>query len=276
MTDNNRDDVALGDLSRIDVTGSDGPRRRPAVAVADPGAPSRPSPSPLAGATGLLPKKQVVLVALVAALLLVCGWLLVQQQRLASSLAVLEARAQDSVLSLETQVASTATSLKSNDSQTQQSLDVLAADIGKVNGAVGRLSRLVDKQGKDLVAGSSELAALAAEVRALAETSAQSTGQLEVRLEARLKAVASLLEQQAARQKALGEAVTRLERTGDLAQLRSEVAVLGASLRDIQDEHGKRLRAAEQAIASNDAFRRQVNASIDRLVQQVGELSARR
>lgn len=270
MTDNNRDDVAVGDLSRIDVTDVHDPHRR----LAGHDAPSGLAPSALAGAAAFVHGRQGALLVLV--LLLVCGWLLVQQRQLASSLAVLEARAQDSVQSLETQVASTATSLKSNDSQTQQSLDVLAGDIGKVNGAVSRLARQVDKQGKDMIADAGELAALAAELRALAEASTQATGGLEVRLDARIKAVSSLLEQQAARQKALGETVSRLERTGDLAQLRTEVAVLGASLRDIQDEHGKRLRAAEQALAANDAFRRQVNASIDRLVQQVGELSAQR
>lgn len=212
---------------------------------------------------------RVVVVGLVmAALLVALTHIYREQQTLAGALALIQAQQQESVQSLETRVASTTTTMKSKDSETQKSLNTLVADIRRLDVALGKLTQQVGSQGHDIGRQESDLRKLAGELRSLVQASAQA--------DLRLRELVTDVEQQAARQKGLADAITRLERSTDAAQLRAEVAVLGASLREGQQEHERRIKATEQAIASNDAFRRQVNATIDRLAQQLNELYPRR
>lgn len=260
MIDKTRSDIRLGDLSAVDV--GDVPAR-PARA--------QPVAAPVPAAAARFPLVPV-LAGLVLLLLVVVTWQLFEQRRLGEGLAALEAQARESVQTLETRVASTQTTLKSNDSETQKSLELLQADLRKLDAGQGRLSARLEQQARAQAQDVAELKAVAAELRKLAQASAQADSQQE----ARLKALADALEQQAARQKTQADALARLERSGELAQLRTELAVLGGSLRESQDDHERRLKAGEQAQASNDAFRRQVNATLDRLTQQVSELYQRR
>lgn len=281
MPDLTRRDVRVGDLSEIsaaDATGAS-PRVTPDVKVQPPatGAKARvPGTPPPAGAGRRFDYRAILLALPVVALVVAVVYLYREQQHLASALAAVEEQQQASMQLLETQVVSTASTLentlKSSDSETQKSLNLLAADLRRINEALGRQSRQVDAQGKDLGRRVEELGALTEEVKRLGQASTQAATQLD----ARLKMLGETLEQQSGRQKSLADAVTRLERSGDVSQLRSELAVLSASLREGQQEHERRIKATEQAIASNDAFRRQVNATIDRLTQQVSELYQKR
>ncbi len=200
-------------------------------------------------------------------------FLVLQLRDLEHALAVLETRSRESVATLENQVVSANTTLKSADGATQRSLNLVAADISRLDAGLVRLTRQFEQGTRELVAADAALKTAVAESRT---AGAQADAQMEARLDVRYKALADGLEQLANRQKQLADNLARLERKGDAAQLRAEVALLGASIREAQDEHDKRLKATEQAIASSDAFRRQVNATIDRLNQQVGELYQRR
>lgn len=287
MTEPTRRDVALGDLSAVDSTSTGLPAlsatagatttRLPAVSGVDgAGGGKRP---PGAAPVGLppalvarLPLLLASLGALVVALLVMVILLLVAQRDLQRALAALQAEANESVASLADRVTSTSTNLKSTDSETQKSLNLLAADIGKVDSAQARLGKTLDQLARQHGATAAELRTLAGEVQRahLAQTQADS------QRDARSKAQAEAQDALAARLKTLADNLARLERSGDAAQLRAEVAVLGAGVRDLQDQLERRLKAADQATASNDAFRRQVNATIDRLNQQVSELYQRR
>ncbi len=264
--DDSRRDIPLGDLSAFDAVG--GGREVPARSARR--TTRLPSATPRAGAR--LTPPVLVLGVLVMLLLGTVIYLLLQQQQLANSLAALELRARESVASLETQVASTSTTLRSADSETQKSLNLVAKDIARIDANIARLSTRLEQENKARAAVDADLKATAGELRKLAQSVAQSDSQLD----GRLRTLADGVDQLSARQKAQGDSIARLERSGELAQLRSEVAVLGASLREMQDEHDKRLKAAEQAVGSTDAFRRQVNSTIDRLNQQVAELYQRR
>lgn len=282
MPDLTRRDVRVGDLSEISAADATGAPARAAAGAKVPSAPAAGARVPAAGVplpagAGRRVDYRVVLLALlVVALAMAVGYLYREQQRLAGALAAVEEQQQASMQLLETQVVSTASTLentlKSSDSETQKSLNLLAADLRRINDALGNQSRQADAQGKDLGRRAGELAALGEEVKQLGQASAQAATQLD----ARLKTLGEAMEQQSGRQKSLADAVTRLERSGDASQLRSELAVLSASLREGQQEHERRIKATEQAIASNDAFRRQVNATIDRLTQQVSELYQKR
>ncbi len=270
-SDITRREVALGDLSALDTTASDGVPVGGGPAPAAPRSHSRPGSAGRMQLSGLS-SPLVVLCALVVLLLGTVVFLVVQQRQLAASLAALEQRARESVASLETQVASTSTTLRSADSETQKSLNLVARDIARIDANIARLSTRLDQENKARAAVDADLKATAADLRKLAQSSAQSDSQLD----GRLRTLADSVDQLAARQKAQADGLARLERSGELAQLRSEVSVLGASLREMQDEHERRLKAAEQAVGSTDAFRRQVNSTIDRLNQQVAELYQRR
>lgn len=277
MTDDTRREVALGDISALSAAVADegrepgvgdtgmaaGPRQVRRIAAATPATPATWHGHP---------RSVLVLGALVVLLLGTVIFLVVQQRQLAASLAALEQRARESVASLETQVASTSTTLRSADSETQKSLNLVAKDIARLDANIARLSTRLDQEGKARAAVDAELKAAAGDLRKLSQSVAQSDSQLD----GRLRTLADGVEQLSARQKTQADSLARLERSGELAQLRSEVAVLGASLREMQDEHEKRLKAAEQAVGSSDAFRRQVNSTIDRLNQQVAELYQRR
>lgn len=277
MTDDTRRDVALGDISALSAAVTDEAR---GPGIGDTGAGASPReipraarvPAPPSSAWNGQPRSVLVLGALVVLLLGTVIFLLVQQRQLAASLAALEQRARESVASLETQVASTSTTLRSADSETQKSLNLVAKDIARIDANIARLSTRLEQENKARAAVESDLKSTAGDLRKLAQSVAQSDSQLD----GRLRTLAEGVEQLAARQKAQGDSIARLERSGELAQMRSEVAVLGASLREMQDEHEKRLKAAEQAMGSTDAFRRQVNSTIDRLNQQVAELYQRR
>lgn len=276
MPDLTRRDVRVGDLSEINAADASASPSK-AVGAKAPSAPgSAAKAPPPTGAGRGFDYRLVLAVLLIALMTVAVGYLYREQQQLASALAAVEEQQQASMRLLETQVVSTASTLentlKSSDSETQKSLNLLAADLRRINDALGKQSRLVDTQGRDLSRRTDELGALTEEVKKLGQASIQMATQLD----ARLKTLAESLEQQSGRQKALADALTRLERSSDAAQLRSELAVVSASLREGQQEHAQRIRATEQAIASNDAFRRQVNATVDRLTQQVSELYQKR
>lgn len=198
--------------------------------------------------------------------------LVMQQRELAASLAQLEAKANESVATLASRVASTNTTLKSSDSETQRSLNVLGADVASLNRTLGQLATALEQEAKARAAVDGELKALAVELRKADQGATQS----DTLRDTRLKAISENLEQVNGKLKTYGESVARLERAGDAAQLRSDVAVLGASIRQLEEDHEKRLKSIEQSSGSYDAFRRQVNATIDRLNQQVTELYQRR
>lgn len=285
MTEDPRRDVRLGDLSALDPasTETSGPgvsavddlvitRQMPAVKLPpDTGTGARP---PVAvPAAPVHPLVVPVLAALVLLLLGTVIYLLLTQRELAGSLAVLEAKSRESVATLADKVSSTSTTLRSADSQTQKSLNVVASDIAKLEAAIGRLQKTLDTQARQQAAATVEAkAALAAELQRVAQADQQG----EAQRDARIKALSDGLDGLAARQKVLADNLARLERNGEAAQLRAEVALLGADLREMREDYDRRLKAGEQATASSDAFRRQVNATIDRLNQQVSELYQRR
>lgn len=279
MHDQTRRDVNLGDLSTVDAAGRGvGEPRVGADTLDITRTGQRPVASLLPGpvAPPSLPPLFVAVLGLGGLGLLLVGvvvFLVLQQRELGRGLAVLEATARDSVATLETQVASANTTLKSSDSQTQKSLDLIAADIGRLHDNLARLSRQLEQETRTRAGLEGELKTIATELRKADQTGAQADAQLDTRL----KAAAESIDQLAARQATQAEGLARLARnTGDAAQLRSEVAGLGAAIRDLQDDHDKRLKATEQAVSSSDAFRRQVNATVDRLNQQVAELYQRR
>lgn len=212
------------------------------------------------------------LTAACVALMGLAGMFYSQQKQMAVSIATLEASSAKSVQYLESRVASTNSTLRSADAETQKSFNVVAADIGRLNDGLNRTGQQLEQQRNGLAATAADLKALAADVRRVAQTSEQADADAA----ARLKALADSLDQLAARQKAQGDVIAQMQKSGEIVQLRSDVAVLSGSLRELEDAHDRRLKAAEQAIASNDAFRRQVNSAIDRLTQQVSELYQRR
>ncbi len=276
MHDQTRRDVNLGDLSTVDAAGRGvGEPRVGADTLDITRTGQRPVASLLPGpvAPPSLPPLFVAVLGLGGLLLVgVVVFLVLQQRELGRGLAVLEATARDSVATLETQVASANTTLKSSDSQTQKSLDLIAADIGRLHDNLARMSRQLEQEARTRAGLEGELKTIATELRKADQTGAQADAQLDTRL----KAAAESIDQLAARQATQAESLARLARSGDAAQLRSEVAALKAAVRDLQDDHDKRLKATEQAVSSSDAFRRQVNATIDRLNQQVAELYQRR
>ncbi|MFZ5722426.1 MAG: hypothetical protein ACOY33_02075 [Pseudomonadota bacterium] len=276
MTDPTRRDIRLGDLSALDHVAGDTPepglsgladvattQQMPAVPLPPRHPPAAPARHPVA---------LWVLGTLVLLLLGTAGFLLHQQRELSRSLAVLEAKSRESVETLADRVSSTSTTLRSADSETQRSLNLLAGDIGRLDKALDRLDKSLAQLARQQADTATGLKGLAAELQRTVQAQQQADGQHD----ARLKSLAEALDAAIARQKALADQVTRLERNGDAAQLRTEVALLGASLREMQHEYDRRLKAGEQGIASADAFRRQVNATIDRLNQQVAELYQRR
>ncbi|MFP5441087.1 MAG: hypothetical protein ACLGHJ_06310 [Gammaproteobacteria bacterium] len=284
MTEDPRRDIRLGDMSALDpaATETSGPglsavedvvitRQMPAVSLpADAGALPPPAAVPAATAHPLVIP---VLAALVVLLLGMVIHLLLTQRELAGSLAVLEEKSRESVATLADKVSSTSTTLRSADSQTQKSLNVVARDIARLEAGIGRLQKALDAQARQQAAATAEAkAALAAEMQRLAQADQQG----EAQRDARIKALADGLDALSARQKTLADNLARLERNGEAAQLRAEVALLGADLREMREDYDRRLKAGEQATASSDAFRRQVNATIDRLNQQVSELYQRR
>lgn len=287
MTEPTRRDVNLGDLSAVDSTSTGLPAlsatadatttRLPAVAGVDrAGGGKRPPPAAPVGLppalVARLPLLLASLGALVLALLVMVILLLVAQRDLQRALAALQAEANESVASLADRVTSTSTTLKSTDSETQKSLNLLAADIGKVDSAQARLGKTLEQLTRQHGATAAELRALTGEVQRAHQAQTQADSQRDARGKAQAEAQDAL----AARLKTLADNLARLERSGDAAQLRAEVAVLGTGVRDLQEQLERRLKASDQATASNDAFRRQVNATIDRLNQQVSELYQRR
>lgn len=285
MTEDPRRDIRLGDLSALDPasTETSGPgvsaiddlvitRQMPAVTL-PPETDTAARPPVAASAAPAHPLLVPVLGAMVLLLLGTVIYLLLTQRELAGSLAVLEAKSRESVATLADKVSSTSTTLRSADSQTQKSLNVVASDIAKLEAAIGRLQKALDAQARQQAAATGEVkAALAADLR----QAVQADQQGETQRDARIKAQADGLDALAARQKVLADNLARLERNGEAAQLRAEVALLGADLREMREDYDRRLKAGEQATASSDAFRRQVNATIDRLNQQVSELYQRR
>jgi len=284
MTEDPRRDIRLGDLSALDpaATETSGPglsaidevaitRQLPAVSLpADAGVLPPPAAVPAAPAHPLVIP---VLAALVVLLLGMVIHLLLTQRELAGSLAVLEEKSRESVATLADKVSSTSTTLRSADSQTQKSLNVVAGDIARLEAGIGRLQKALDAQARQQAAATAEAkAALAAELQRVTQADQQG----EAQRDARIKSLADGLDALAARQKTLADNLARLERNGETAQLRAEVALLGADLREMREDYDRRLKAGEQATASSDAFRRQVNATIDRLNQQVSELYQRR
>lgn len=280
MIDETRRDIRLGDISALDpsATAAAGPQvsstagvvttRQPAVtAEVPPGSAARGRP-----ASPRLPVPVIVLVVAVLLLAAAVVHLLLEQRRLQASLAVLEAQSRESVASLADRMASTSTNLKSADSETLKSLNLLASDIAKLDAAAARLSKALEQQGRQHTAVAGELRALGAEV----QRSDQAAAQADAQRDGRARTLTEALDALAVRQKSLADTVARLERSSDATQLRAEVAVLGTSLRELQEQYDRRLKAGEQAVASNDAFRRQVNATIDRLNQQINELYQRR
>lgn len=286
MTEDPRRDVHLGDLSSLDpaTTETSGPglsaidqvaitRQMPAVNLPPDAAGMSGRPAVAAAVSPAHPLLVPVLAALVVLLLGTVIYLWLTQRELAASLAVLEAKSRESVATLADRVSSTSTTLLSADSQTQKSLNVLAGDIARLEAAIGRLQKALDTQARQQAAATAETkATLATELQRVA----QADQQAEAQRDARIKSLADGLDTLAARQKALADNLARLERNGEAAQLRAEVALLGADLREMRDDYDRRLKAGEQATASSDAFRRQVNATIDRLNQQVSELYQRR
>lgn len=278
MIDQTRRDVNLGDLSTVDAAGRGAGEPRVGADTLDVTRTGQRPVVPPGSGPAAPPRRPPLFVAVLVlgglGLLLVgvVIFLVLQQRELGRGLAVLEATARDSVATLETRVASTNTTLKSSDSQTQKSLDLIAADIGRLNDNLARLSRQLEQETRTRAGLEGELRSIATELRKADQTGIQTDAQLDTRL----KAAAESVDQLAARQATQAEGLARLARNGDAAQLRSEVAALGATVRDLQDDHDKRLKATEQAVGSNDAFRRQVNATIDRLNQQVAELYQRR
>lgn len=278
MIDQTRRDVNLGDLSTVDAAGRGAGEPRVGADTLDVTRTGQRPVVPPGSGPAAPPRRPPLFVAVLVlgglGLLLVgvVIFLVLQQRELGRGLAVLEATARDSVATLETRVASTNTTLKSSDSQTQKSLDLIAADIGRLNDNLARLSRQLEQETRTRAGLEGELRSIATELRKADQTGTQTDAQLDTRL----KAAAERVDQLAARQATQAEGLAKLARNGDAAQLRSEVAALGATVRDLQDDHDKRLKATEQAVGSNDAFRRQVNATIDRLNQQVAELYQRR
>lgn len=278
MIDQTRRDVNLGDLSTVDAAGRGAGEPRVGADTLDVTRTGQRPVVPPGSGPAAPPRRPPLFVAVLVlgglGLLLVgvVIFLVLQQRELGRGLAVLEATARDSVATLETRVASTNTTLKSSDSQTQKSLDLIAADIGRLNDNLARLSRQLEQETRTRAGLEGELRSIATELRKADQTGIQTDAQLDTRL----KAAAESVDQLAARQATQAEGLARLARNGDAAQLRSEVAALGATVRDLQDDHDKRLKATEQAVGSSDAFRRQVNATIDRLNQQVAELYQRR
>lgn len=292
MTEKTRD-VRLGDLAAVDADITRSQPRIGEVPVVDS---STPQPSHDAGPGGLTgtrsaarpasgppPKgpdtrraeSSVPLIALAVSVVVLAGIVVLlfnELSRLRDAVAAVEARSSASVATLESQVASTSTSMRSADTETQKSLNVLAGDINRLNDGLNRIARALEAESQARGEVGKELAVLAQQARDMAKAGTDHQG----RVDARLKSVAESLDQLAARQKTQADALARVERSSDAAQLRADVGVLGASVRQLQEDHEKRLKAAEQASASNDAFRRQVNATIDRLQQQVGELYQRR
>lgn len=269
MTDSKRGDVRIGDLSAVDASESRVDRVRVKTGGTsaprnDAGSPARaesPSGSGLKG----IPLLVWVLVALFGALAAFALHLYFEQQRLQEAIAALDSSQQQAAARLETKVASTTTTLRSNDAETEKSLNLLADDIRRLDESLGRRGQQVDAARRDLDA-------LVDEFRQSLQQASRSTAQAE----ARLKALSESQEQLAGRLKSVADSLARLEKSGDVAQMRSELSVLSAALREGQQEHERRLKAAEQAIASNDAFRRQVNATIDRLTQQLAEGAGKR
>lgn len=272
MNDDTRE-VRLGDLSA--VGSADGGFRQPGFGDAVAAAPAgKEFPAARRGVEAPWP-----LLALAFSVVVLTGIVVLlfnQMATLRDALATVEARSTASVATLESQVASTSTSMRSTDAETQKSLNLLAADIKRLNDGLNRLARALEAEAQARTSVGKDLATLAHQVRESAQAGAKAGADQQSKTDARLRAVADNLEQLAARQKTQADALARLERSGDTAQLRADVGVLGASVRQLQEDHERRLKAAEQASASNDAFRRQVNATIDRLQQQVGELYPRR
>lgn len=290
MIDKTSRDIRLGDLSAVDATGAREPnlgeghadavadttgvvRRRSSATVStnrsDPGAAHPPA--------GFALSWPVVAMALLVIVLLGGVILLLLEQRsLGAQLAVLQAEARKSVETLESRVATTNTTLKSTDSETQRSLDIIATNISKLDRSLAKVGQALEQESKTRAAQDGELKTFVLEVQKALQADMQAAAQADTRFETRLKTLADSLDQANAKLKTQADAVARLERSNEAAQLRSEVAVLGASVRQLQDDHEKRLKAIEQVSGSNDAFRRQVNATIDRLNQQVSELYQRR
>lgn len=291
MTDDTRRDIPLGDLSAIetaeptrrqprigDAGAADGktrPARIPAFPVRETGDRTEPrfAALPLAGSSSW------PVVALTVSVLLLAGlviYLLYRQSTTETALAALEANARASVQTLESRVASTNTTLRSTDSETQRSLNLVGEDIRRLNDGINRLAKALRDEVAAREALGKDLATLAGQMRENTLAAQKTATDQQRALDVRLKSLADAVEAAAARQKSMADSLARLERQSEAAQLRSEIAVLGASVRQLQEDHERRLRSAEQSAASNDAFRRQVNATIDRLIQQVNELYARR
>lgn len=284
MNDKTSRDVRLGDLSAIEASSTREPRLGDAAVsatrpAADPLATgrrprveTRPSTGAVSAPTGASPWPMLVVGLFVLALIAAVVVLLVEQRELSASLRALEAQSKAQVETLETRVASTSTTLKSTDSETQRSLNVLGNDIATLNKTLGKLAEALEQESTARLAVDTEVKALAVEMRKADQGSAQA----DTLRDTRLKAIGENLEQLNTRLKSVSDGLTRLERSGDVGQLRSEVAVLGASVRQLEDDHEKRLKSIEQSAGSSDAFRRQVNSTIDRLNQQVTELYQRR
>lgn len=287
MRDDTRRDIRLGDLDSLEpgVTAS----REPGLSATEHLASSRHVPLIAMGPaateadTGGLrapagtpgPRARVIPAMWLALVLLLgfCGYLLYAQQQLAVTLAALDARSQASVEHLASEVSSTSSSLQDRDDEVRQSLRSLALQARKLEQALAVLEKPVADAARLQAANQAETKMLGAEMDRVGKARQQA----DARQEARLKALDDGLDAQAARQKALADSVARLERgSTELARLRNELSLLGAELHEAREEHDRRLRASEQATASNDTFRRQINATLDRLNQQVSELYQRR
>jgi chromosome segregation ATPase len=260
-------DVRIGDLQGVEAERT---RREPrldvdATAVVPRGgmaAGTRPA-APAAGRRDL---RVWALGALVVLLLVAVIVLQVRQSAMQRVVVALEARAAASVETLETQVSATRATLATTDDAVRSELDGLAAQIKRLREDQAKLQAQLARQGSALEAHDKAATKLAADLAAL--------GKADAAVDARLRTLADGLDAVAADVARQGQTLQRVAQDADIQRLRGEVSVLGSSLRELIAEHDRRLRAGEQAMASVDAFRRQVNQTLDLHTRQIGTLSA--
>ncbi len=286
MHNDTRRDIRVGDLDSLDpsFTATRGPgvsdtahvgqtQTFPAVSAGKSGGGTDENKRPQTSRTAMSSRWVIPALVLTVLLLLgACGYLLYTQQQLATTLAALDARAQASVDSLASEVNTTSTTMQDTDDQVQRTLKVLTAQIKKLEQSLGALEKASDAGARQQAATDTGLKALNAELDRIGKTQLQTDAQQD----ARTKALSDTLDVQMAKQKNLSDALARLERNNDVAALRNDLNLLAADLREARSDYDRRLRAGEQATASNDAFRRQVNATLERINQQISELYQRR
>lgn len=259
-------DVRIGDLDDVKAERT---RREPrldvdATAVV-PAAPAAPRRAAAAAGNGR-DLRVWALVALVVILLAAVVVLQVRQSAMQRAVAALETRAAASVETLETQVSATRETLATTDDAVRAELDRLGAQSRQLRDEQAKLQALLGQQGRGLEAQGKAATKLAADLAGLAKADAA--------MDARLKTLADGLDALAADVGRQGQTLQQVAQDADIQRLRGEVSVLSSSLRELIAEHDRRLRAGEQAMASVDAFRRQVNQTLDLHTRQIGSLSA--